>query len=355
MPGLIGSLSDLFTSPQVNPGLRIVNGQYVDANGNPTTPLAQPNWFQRLGPEGKSIAQTNAEASLNPLQRQQQAQENIAQAQLYGQQPQSTAGMLFSQGTLDPNSATTASKLFADNTAGVFNAQANEAKLVANAQGATVPPEANPFISDNAIYNAQYRLPAESADQIFQDLHPGFQQGGLNMFSLDPNSGVTGVVRNPTSLYAPYMGGEGMTGPSGAIYPSAPTGSLNIPPTGGGNQPTQPQLQGGARPLYGAPAGYKLDNDNNLYYNGVFVPPESIKGTSLEKITNHQIGAEKEIKAMRNTANLPHKGNPYPFMPTSRAGIIGAGLYGTGHDLLAPIVQPVEAAYNWLKQPSEVQ
>jgi hypothetical protein len=315
MPGLIGSLSDLFTSPNVNPGLRMVNSQYVDANGNRTTPLVQPNWFQRLGPEGKSIAQVNAEASLNPLQRQQQAQENIAQAQLYGAQPQSIAGMLFSQGTLDPNAATTASRLFADSAAGTFPAEAEAQKRLAYNTSAQNPLEANSFISDAANYRAEHVLPAQNASDIFSELHPGLSNGGLNMFSLDPNSGVTGLVKNPTSPYAPFMGGGGMTGPSGAIYPSAPPGSLNIPASGinqlppgppSGTTTIPPQLQGGARPLYGVPARYELDNDNNLYYNGVFVPPETIKGTALEKIKNHQIGAEKEIKAMRNSANLPH-------------------------------------------------
>jgi hypothetical protein len=318
LSNFLSDIAGSFYQPKLNAVGINAKGQPIDAQGNVTSLYSQPNWFERLSPDVRSMAATNAQISGAPLLNQQQAEENISRAQLYGQQPRGIAGMLFSQGTLDPNAAKSASQLFADTDAGLYPAQANAERNVALATSAQNPVEANPDIAQAAEYAAKYGLPAENTSKIFNLLHPGAEQGGLNMFSLNPQTGVTGVVRNPISLYGSMMGGNAIQGPSGAMYPSAPPGTINVPGTdtgyntpgyralSGGGQQTQPQTAGATRPLYGAPNGYRLDNDDNLYYNGVYVPEENIKGTPIDKLISHQTGAEKEIKNMRNTANLPH-------------------------------------------------
>jgi len=317
MPGLIGSLSDLFTSPQLNPGVRMVNGVPVDANGNPTTLYQQPNWFQRLGPEGKNIAAMNAQISGAPLLGQQASQEALARANLYGQQGRQTEGMLAGTGALDPNAMSSMSQLFAKSDAGTFPAEATAAARAANQASAQAPPEANPFISKAADYSAQYGLPAENVNKIFSLEHPGFEQGLPNMFSLNPDSGVTGVVRNPVSLYGSLMGNGGMTAPSGNIYPSYPPGSLNTPPTdvnpfAGQSSNSGASMGNYSRPLSGkltqipGMSGYETDDDGKVYQNGKYIPSEQIKGTPLDKMVNSIKSYKKELQNFHNTKALPH-------------------------------------------------
>ena len=68
----IGDIADAFSNYKVN-AVGVKDGQYVDAQGNPTTLYSPPNFFQKLGSTGGALARMNTEGAASGLIAQKNA------------------------------------------------------------------------------------------------------------------------------------------------------------------------------------------------------------------------------------------------------------------------------------------
>jgi hypothetical protein len=362
-------------NPQVNAYGVNAQGVPVDKNGVPTSLYTKPSWFERLSPDVRAFQDQNAQYSANPMIAQQaliaqeqqakglpvaQSQGAINAAQLVGSQSPGTVGMMSGLGTFNPSSVDAYNSLLARNNSGFYPAQAGAETAQAGTVAAQNPSGAYSLIGQNVMREQGNVVPSGQMSQEIQNLYPGIGSSALNIGSINPQTGTLSSIPNPVrSLQGVLLGnalgglggGNALTTPSGNTY-IRPQQQVSVPPIGqvgynalnstSNETPNTLPASGNIRPLSGL-AGYQIDDDGNVFHNGTYVPEEQIKGTPLEKVVNHQLGLEKEVKNFHSTKALPHglgfelgqtgrslANAPYGPVNTVKAlgGLIGRGYHG---------------------------